>query len=51
VGDTAQVLGDLELRGANTSETSGSYCGFVDSTINNNCAMPDMTIAPPYVWR
>jgi hypothetical protein len=45
------VLGDLELREANTSKTSGAYCGFVDPTTNDNCAMPDVTIAPPYVWR
>jgi hypothetical protein len=51
IGDTAQVLGDLELRGANMSETSGTYCGFVDSTINSNCTMSDATVAPPYMWR
>ena len=45
------LLGDLEYRGASLSETSGSYCGFVDNTITSNCTGADVTQAPPYVWR
>jgi hypothetical protein len=48
---TAVLLGDIEYRGANLNQSSGSYCGFVDNTITNNCAGADVTVAPPYVWR
>ena len=48
---TAVLLGDIEYRGANLTETSGSYCGFVDNTITSNCTGADVTVAPPYVWR
>jgi hypothetical protein len=51
VSGSATLLGDLELRGANESESSGSYCGFVDDTVTNNCTTPDVTVAPPYAWR
>jgi hypothetical protein len=51
IDDSAEVRGHPELRGANTSKTSGAYCGFVDPAINDNRAMADVTIAPPYVWR
>jgi hypothetical protein len=51
VSGTAQLLGDIEYRGANMTETSGSYCGFVDNTITSNCTGADVTVAPPYVWR
>jgi hypothetical protein len=51
VSGSAVMLGDLELRGANQSESTGSYCGFVDNTVTNNCTPGDVTIAPPYVWR
>jgi hypothetical protein len=51
IGDSAVVLGDLELRGANTSKTSGTHCGFVDGAVNNNCGMADVTVPPPYAWR
>jgi len=45
------LLGDIEYRGANMTETSGSYCGFVDNTISSNCTGADVTPAPPYAWR
>lgn len=48
---SAQYLGDIELRGANQAKSSGSYCGFVDDSISNNCAGSDVTVAPPYAWR
>lgn len=51
VSGTAQLLGDLEFRGANQTEASGSYCGFVDNTITSNCTGADVTVAPPYAWR
>jgi len=51
VSGTAQLLGDIEYRGANMTETSGSYCGFVDNTISSNCTAADVTAAPPYAWR
>jgi len=47
----ATLLGDIEYRGANLSKTSGSYCGFVDSTVNSNCTGADVTTPPPYTWR
>lgn len=47
----AQLLGDIEYRDANLSKTSGSYCGFVDSSTNSNCTGADVTLAPPYAWR
>jgi hypothetical protein len=51
VSGTAQLLGDLEYRGANMTETSGSYCGLVDNTVQSNCAGMDVTVAPPFAWR
>jgi len=51
VSGTAQLLGDIEFRGANMTEASGSYCGFVDNTISSNCTGADVTVAPPYTWR
>jgi hypothetical protein len=51
VSGDAILLGDLELRGANQSESKGSYCGFVDGTVTNNCSGSDVTVAPPYAWR
>jgi hypothetical protein len=51
ISGTTELRGDLELRGANLSLSSGSYCGFVDNTVTSNCAGADVTIAPPYVWR
>jgi hypothetical protein len=51
VSGTAQLLGDIEFRGANLTETSGSYCGFVDNTITSNCTGADVTVAQPYAWR
>ncbi|HXU65490.1 MAG TPA: sugar-binding protein, partial [Polyangia bacterium] len=51
ISGTAQLLGDIEYRGANQTETSGSYCGFVDNTISSNCTGADATVAPPYTWR
>jgi len=47
----ASLLGDIELRGANLNEASGSYCGFVDDTIKSNCTGADVTAPGPYVWR
>ncbi|MEP7048932.1 MAG: DUF6055 domain-containing protein [Pseudomonadota bacterium] len=51
VSGTAQLLGDIELRGANFSEMSGAYCGFVDNTIGSNCSGADVTTPAPYAWR
>jgi hypothetical protein len=51
VSGSAVMLGDLELRGANQGESSGTYCGFVDNTVSNNCTPSDVTTAPPYAWR
>ena len=51
ISGTTELRGDLELRGANLSLSSGSYCGFVDNAISSNCTGADVTIAPPYVWR
>jgi hypothetical protein len=51
VSGTAQLLGDLEYRGSNLTETSGSYCGFVDNTVASNCTGADVTLAGPYTWR
>jgi hypothetical protein len=51
ISGTAQLLGDIEYRGANQTETSGSFCGFVDNTISSNCTGADVTAAPPYTWR
>ena len=51
VSGTAQLLGDIEYRGANMTESTGSYCGFVDDTISSNCTGQDVTTAPPYAWR
>jgi hypothetical protein len=45
------LLGDIEYRGANLTETSGSYCGFVDNTIASNCTGADVTAPAPYTWR
>jgi Family of unknown function (DUF6055) len=45
------LLGDIEYRGANLTEASGSYCGFVDNTITSNCTGGDVTTPPPYTWR
>ncbi|HEX5101469.1 MAG TPA: DUF6055 domain-containing protein [Polyangiaceae bacterium] len=47
----ATLLGDLEYRGANLNKSSGTYCGFVDSGVNDNCGGADVTAPPPYVWR
>jgi hypothetical protein len=47
----ATLLGDIEYRTANLTETSGSYCGFVDDTIKSNCTGADVTTPPPYTWR
>jgi hypothetical protein len=51
VSGSAELFGDLEYRGANLSKTNGKYCGFVDSTVDNNCATTDLNVAPPYAWR
>lgn len=51
ISGTAQLMGDIEYRGANQTETRGSYCGFVDNTITSNCTGADVSVAPPYVWR
>ena len=51
VSGTAQLLGDIEFRGANMTESSGSFCGFVDNTITSNCTGADVTWPPPYTWR
>jgi hypothetical protein len=48
---TAAAIGDLELRGANTTKSSGTYCTFADGTTADNCSMPDVTTPPPYSYR
>ncbi len=47
----ATLLGDIEYRTANLSETSGTFCGFVDNTVSSNCTGADVTTPPPYTWR
>ena len=42
---------DIEYRGANLDKASGSYCGLVDMSTNDNCSGADVTVAPPYAWR
>ena len=51
ISGTAQLLGDIEYRGANQTETSGSFCGYVDDTISSNGTVTDVTAVPPYSWR
>jgi hypothetical protein len=51
IGGTARMLGDLEYRGPNASRSSGTYCGIVEASSNNNCAQADVTTPPPYAWR
>lgn len=51
VSGTAKLLGDVEYRGANADKSSGSYCGYVDATTDSNCAMKDVTVPGPYLWR
>ena len=51
ISGSAQLLGDIEYRGANLTESRGSYCGFVDSTIASNCTGADASAPPPYAWR
>lgn len=50
ISGTALLFGDVEFRGQGFSETSGSYYGYVDSTIASG-TVNDVTIAPPYAWR
>ena len=51
VAGTAQLIGDVEYRGQGFSETSGSYYGFVDSTIKPATNTSDVTTPAPYAWR
>jgi Family of unknown function (DUF6055) len=48
---TAQVIGDVEYRGQGLNKSSGTYYGFVDSTINGASNTTDVTTAAPYTWR
>jgi hypothetical protein len=48
---SVSLFGDVELRGANRTESTGKDCGFVDVGVSNNCDMADVTVAPPYTWR
>ncbi|HEX7480198.1 MAG TPA: DUF6055 domain-containing protein [Polyangiales bacterium] len=47
---TAQLRGDVELRGQGFGPTTGTYSGFVDSSSPSD-TQSDVTHAPPYVWR
>jgi hypothetical protein len=51
INGSAGYVGDLELRGANTSKSSGRYCGFADGTTADNCSQSEVTVPPPYAWR
>ena len=51
VSGSAVLWGDIEYRGANLNKTSGTYCGFVDSSVDDNCSDSDLTSAAPYAWR
>ena len=48
---TAQLIGDIEYRGQGLNKSSGTYFGFVDSTIDGAKSTTDLTAAPPYTWR
>ena len=47
---TAQLLGDVELRGQGFGPTSGTYSGIVDNTSQSQ-NRSDVTLPPPYGWR
>lgn len=46
----AVLYGDLEYQGAGLNKSSGSYSGFVDSTIES-MGVEDINTPPPYAWR
>src|SRR6478609_1036086 len=48
---TAQLVGDIEYRGQGLNKSSGTYFGFVDSTVDGAASTTDVTAAPPYSWR
>jgi hypothetical protein len=50
ISGTARLFGDVEFRGVGFTETSGSFSGFVDSTITSQ-TINDVTTPPPYAWR
>jgi hypothetical protein len=51
VSGTAHLVGDIEYRGAGFTESSGTFFGYVDSTISPATNTTDITVAPPYTWR
>jgi hypothetical protein len=50
IAGSARLFGDVEFRGAGFSESTGSFYGYVDSTIASE-TIGDVTTPPPYAWR
>ena len=56
---TAQLIGDVELRGANLNVSQGVYYGFVDSSTvqdikqgsTRSGSVQEVTASPVYTWR
>jgi hypothetical protein len=61
VSGTGQIVGDIELRGANIDISKGVYYGMLDSTAvsatnpsqgaDRTAPVVEVTAPPPYVWR
>ena len=47
---SARLYGDVELRGARLTVSSGNYTGFVDGTSPSQ-SITEVTTPPPYAWR
>ena len=50
ISGSARLFGDVEFRGQGFTKATGSYSGFVDSTIASE-TISDITAASPYAWR
>ena len=50
VSGTTRLYGDVELRGANLSLTSGAYTGKIEADTKSQ-SISEVTSAPPYAWR
>jgi hypothetical protein len=51
LGGSASLIGDIEFRGVGFTESTGTFYGFVDSTIKAATSTADVTMAGPYSWR
>ena len=59
VSGSGQILGDVELRGADANVSSGVLYGFIDTAVrgdpqqgaNRTAPVPEVTAPGPYVWR